>query len=350
MSSNQGNVTIFGGNGYGKGAHWPSTEESFRRLLSNLKDCNFTAVMFDKAALGNNFPSFIQLVKQAGLKWLSDLTDYMQEDGYTYGERTKAIVEETRQEAWGFHIFSQVSSEENARKISVIANAIQGAAPSCPTFATMNPDATSDAVAQALAQHVDVVGTWTTSRYFDASHAAVNSLHWRNILGRTNRRFYFKMTFREGEADFLNRVGNYLVAKSIAEHPQTFAATFWTTYQNQDVFGYTATPGPEATKIKEINAKLVDPWLQSGTAQIGSSTENLLQATVDFPQAFSNVPVILATPLQGTDYTESITDTFAVTVTSVTTTSFEVNVFRVDTIGSGTNGWAQNLQLSWLAA
>lgn len=88
---------------------------------------------------------------------------------------------------------------------------------------------------------------------------------------------------------------------------------------------------------------------QSGIAQIGSSTENLLQTSVQFPQEFSTVPVIFATPLQGTDYTESITDTFAVTVTSVTTTSFKVDVFRVDTIGSSTNGWGQNLQLAWLA-
>ena len=88
---------------------------------------------------------------------------------------------------------------------------------------------------------------------------------------------------------------------------------------------------------------------QSGIAQIGRSTENLLQATVKFPQAFLNAPVILATPLQGTNYTQSITDTFAVTVTSVTPTSFEVDVFRVDTIGTTTKGWDQNLQLAWLA-
>lgn len=320
MSTNGSRLTIFGGNGYGKTARWPSTEASFRRLLRNLIDNNFNAVMFDKAALGANYPAFIRFVKESGLKWLVDVTDYMSADGYTYGSETRKVVQQTLQDAWGFHIFSQVSTADppdvvtkHADKISLIAKGIHGDAPDKPTIATINHDSTNNAVATALAKDVDYIGTWTSSTYFDSRHAAVKAQQWRNILGKaskaSNRHFYFKMTFRQGETGFLNRVGNYLVAKSIADYPNEFAGTFWTTYQNEDIFGYATTPESEADKIKDINSKIVKkpatavyfstaPWLRTTVSDNVSASYNTfwvdvpLHETVTFSVSMSGFAVV----------------------------------------------------------
>jgi len=90
--------------------------------------------------------------------------------------------------------------------------------------------------------------------------------------------------------------------------------------------------------------------MKTGIALIGKGTQDLLQTTVKFPEAFPSAPIVLATTLQGTTYTPgSIQDTFAVTVTSVTNTAFTVNIYRVDTLKRPTPGWDQNLQLAWLA-
>ena len=87
--------------------------------------------------------------------------------------------------------------------------------------------------------------------------------------------------------------------------------------------------------------------MQVGVATIGSNGSLLKKgAPVTFNSPFSSVPVVVATPLQGTNYPDpTISDTFAVTVTKVTTTGFTVNVYRVD----GGTGWGQNLRLGWFA-
>ena len=76
-------------------------------------------------------------------------------------------------------------------------------------------------------------------------------------------------------------------------------------------------------------------------------TKGTYAFTVKFPTSFSSAPVVLATPLQGTDYPPNIADTFAITVVTVTTTSFTVNVNRVDMLNGG---WDQNLRLQYTAS
>jgi hypothetical protein len=77
-------------------------------------------------------------------------------------------------------------------------------------------------------------------------------------------------------------------------------------------------------------------------------TKGTYQYTVRFDTAFASVPHILATPLQGTNYPQpNIADTFAITVTSVSTQGFTVNVNRVDMLNGG---WDQNLRLHYTAS
>src|SRR5262245_43668271 len=78
-----------------------------------------------------------------------------------------------------------------------------------------------------------------------------------------------------------------------------------------------------------------------------AQTKGTYAFTVQFPAPFSTPPVVLATPLQGTNYPPNIADTFAITVTVVTTTSFTVNVNRVDMLNGG---WDQNLRLQYTAS
>jgi hypothetical protein len=78
-----------------------------------------------------------------------------------------------------------------------------------------------------------------------------------------------------------------------------------------------------------------------------SGTKGTYQYTVKFDKDFASVPQILATPLQGTNYPQpNIADTFAITVVTVTTKDFIVNVNRVDALNSG---WDQNLRLVYTA-
>jgi hypothetical protein len=87
---------------------------------------------------------------------------------------------------------------------------------------------------------------------------------------------------------------------------------------------------------------------QAGVRLVGNSTTQLAKVTVPFPQPFSTVPVVVANTVQ-TDPAYppgSIGDTFAVSITGVTTTNFTANIFRVD---AGPGGWGQKLSLGWAA-
>ena len=89
--------------------------------------------------------------------------------------------------------------------------------------------------------------------------------------------------------------------------------------------------------------------LQAGVATIGicPGSHEFPTFSVSFTQEYTTTTnlIVLATPLQGSNYQPNILDCFAVTVTSVTSTGFTVNVVRVDTA----EGWYQNLQLAWMA-
>lgn len=87
---------------------------------------------------------------------------------------------------------------------------------------------------------------------------------------------------------------------------------------------------------------------QAGRTVVGNSSNQLKQVTIAFPQAFPTPPVVVANTVQ-TDPSyppASIRDTFAVSITGVTTAGFQANIFRVD---SGPGGWGQNLSLGWAA-
>lgn len=70
-------------------------------------------------------------------------------------------------------------------------------------------------------------------------------------------------------------------------------------------------------------------------------------ANVPFGSTFPSPPVVVATTLQGTNFPPPISDTFAVSIQSVSTTGFSASIYRVDVPNGG--GWAQNLQLGWMA-
>ena len=86
----------------------------------------------------------------------------------------------------------------------------------------------------------------------------------------------------------------------------------------------------------------------AGTLVNEAGTHGTYKFNVNFAAAFPSVPVVVATPLQGTNYPPgSIADTFALTVISVTTQGFSVNVNRIDALNGG---WGQNLRLGYTAA
>lgn len=85
---------------------------------------------------------------------------------------------------------------------------------------------------------------------------------------------------------------------------------------------------------------------EAGVAVVGSSAIKVKQATVTFTSPFTTVPVVVATTLQDPGFAVgSITDTFAVSITSVSTTKFTANIVRVD----AGPGWGQNLKLGYAA-
>jgi hypothetical protein len=88
----------------------------------------------------------------------------------------------------------------------------------------------------------------------------------------------------------------------------------------------------------------------TGIATVGSSGSAEMTITVDFPANFATNPIVVATTLQDPSYSAgSIDDTFAVSITSVSTSGFTANIYRVDNIGAGGGGWGQNLMLNWIA-
>jgi hypothetical protein len=81
---------------------------------------------------------------------------------------------------------------------------------------------------------------------------------------------------------------------------------------------------------------------QAGSYTAGvNSTGGVKTFTITFPTAFGTIPKVNVTP-RG----ENFPDVFAVTTRNISTTSFQVNVYRVDSAGGI---WGQNLKLDWFA-
>jgi hypothetical protein len=69
---------------------------------------------------------------------------------------------------------------------------------------------------------------------------------------------------------------------------------------------------------------------------------------IDFQAEFGEPPVVVANALQGLEYAGArISDSFAVTIVSVSTDHFVARIHRVDVPAGG--GWGQQLQLGWMA-
>lgn len=88
----------------------------------------------------------------------------------------------------------------------------------------------------------------------------------------------------------------------------------------------------------------------AGTPVTEAGTRGTFRFDVKFATPFATAPIVLVTPLQGTNFPPTIADTFGIIVVSVTTTNFTVNVNRVDTIASEEVGWGQNLRLQYTAS
>ncbi len=82
--------------------------------------------------------------------------------------------------------------------------------------------------------------------------------------------------------------------------------------------------------------------VQHGSFNAGTNSGNGVKTvTIYFPYDFANAPHVIVT-VRGGDYS----DVFAVTTRNVTTSNFQVNIYRVDDSGGG---WAQNIYIDWIA-
>lgn len=82
--------------------------------------------------------------------------------------------------------------------------------------------------------------------------------------------------------------------------------------------------------------------IQTGQATLGTGTAGVQQFTITFPTAFTGVPRVVVSA----ESANTSTETFITTVKSITTTTFMVNVYRIDSPGAA---WTQSLKLNWYA-
>jgi trimeric autotransporter adhesin len=83
--------------------------------------------------------------------------------------------------------------------------------------------------------------------------------------------------------------------------------------------------------------------VQKGTFTIGNSAGASKTVTFNFPNAFSSIPVLVATVRNDAGF--NVGDTFVASIRSISTTSVTFNIQRVDVAG----GWTQILLLNWIA-
>ena len=96
-------------------------------------------------------------------------------------------------------------------------------------------------------------------------------------------------------------------------------------------------------RVSENNVALgtVFKQIQAGTVVFGSSPAVQFGGFTEFTIPFATVPHIIATPVHQEGI--SVTDSFAVTITQVSTTGFSFIIRRLD--GSS---WAQQLKIDWI--
>ncbi|NET41016.1 hypothetical protein [Okeania sp. SIO2B3] len=89
---------------------------------------------------------------------------------------------------------------------------------------------------------------------------------------------------------------------------------------------------------------------QSGVVTVGNQNGTTFskEVTITFPQPFPTTPVVVANTLQQPNL-PPIPDAFAVSIIEVNTKTAVARVYRVDIGPQPPGGWAQNLQLAWIA-
>ncbi len=95
----------------------------------------------------------------------------------------------------------------------------------------------------------------------------------------------------------------------------------------------------------------------TGTVHVGAVQNAYSKAcAVTFPKAFASPPLILANAVYNNTSTTDQPETFAVTITQVTTEGFRANLYRVDSLFGWTQpdpklklGWEQDVSLNWVA-
>jgi hypothetical protein len=99
--------------------------------------------------------------------------------------------------------------------------------------------------------------------------------------------------------------------------------------------------GSFKAKSLSVNSGSVFSKIQAGSARVGNSSRNIKRNfSVKFPSSFVGTPHVIAMA-RGRNFK----DTFAVTTTFVSRSSFSVNIKRLDAAG----GWGQSLILDWFA-
>jgi hypothetical protein len=82
--------------------------------------------------------------------------------------------------------------------------------------------------------------------------------------------------------------------------------------------------------------------IQTGQSTLGTGAAGVQSFTITFPTAFTAVPRVVVSA----ESANATTETFITTVKSITTTTFMVNVYRIDSPGAA---WTQSLKLNWYA-
>ncbi|HEY0016534.1 MAG TPA: hypothetical protein VGC13_09460 [Longimicrobium sp.] len=102
-----------------------------------------------------------------------------------------------------------------------------------------------------------------------------------------------------------------------------------------------------------MNNPIASYQAQSGSYPVGSSSNNFVTINIPFDPPLQLIPFVTANAVLDPAW-PNIPDTFAVSVFNVSKTGFSVNIYRVDNLinvikGGDPEGWAQNLQLGWIA-